>query len=114
MEIKHTLGAVKPLNLIFNLGPFEVSGHFATVAQSAVKPGMDFSLKGWTVSNRHIYDLADWDRSLACIVPGQSGMIGSPHYADQVQDWLKVDHHPLYFSRKKVESEAEGILLLKP
>jgi acyl-homoserine lactone acylase PvdQ len=41
-------------------------------------------------------------------------MVGSPHYDDQVSLWLKVDHHPLYYSRSKVESKAEGILVLRP
>ncbi|MBW1819266.1 MAG: penicillin acylase family protein [Deltaproteobacteria bacterium] len=113
-RIEHALGKVKPLDRIFNLGPYEAGGHFSTVWQSAVMPGMDFNLNGWTASNRHIYDLEDWDRSLAAIVPGQSGMLGSPHYADQMEMWLRVGHHPLYFSREKVESEAEHVLTLNP
>lgn len=114
IEMQHPLGSVKPLDKVFNLGPYEVGGHFSTVWQSALNPGMDFSLKGWTVSNRHIYDLKDWDKSLGAIVPGQSGMIGSPHYDDQVEMWLKVKHHPLYYSRAKVESEAKHLLMLNP
>jgi len=114
VSINHPFGRIKPLDKLFNLGPYEGGGHFSTVWQSAVSPGMDFNLNGWTVSNRHIYDLKDWDRSLGAIVPGQSGMVGSPHYDDQVSLWLKVDHHPLYYSRSKVESKAVGILVLKP
>ncbi|MBK5100252.1 MAG: penicillin acylase family protein [Desulfobacteraceae bacterium] len=114
VEFKHPLGQVRPLNRMFNIGPFEGGGHFATIWQSAVKPGMDFSLNGWTVSNRHVYDLNDWDNSVGAIVPGQSGMWGSPHYDDQVELWLNVDHHPLYYSRARVESEAKNILVLKP
>jgi penicillin amidase len=114
IEMPHALGSVKPLDRVFNIGPYEVGGHFSTVWQSAVDPGMDFRLKGWTVSNRHIYDLKDWDKSLGAIVPGQSGMFGSPHYDDQVEMWLKVDHHPLYYSRAKVESEAKHLLVLVP
>ena len=79
-----------------------------------VMPGMDFKLNGWTVSNRHIYDLADWDRSLASIVPGQSGMPGSPFYSDQVALWLKAGHHPLFYSRTGVESNATRSLTLSP
>jgi penicillin amidase len=75
---------------------------------------MDFSLNGWAVSNRHIYDLSNWDNSLGSIVPGQSGMLGSPHYKDQVELWRKVAHHPLYFSREKVEKEAAQVLELVP
>ena len=110
----HPLGRVKPLNRIFNIGPFAGSGHFCTVAQSSVMPGMDFSLNGWAVSNRHIFDPANWDRSLASIVPGQSGMLGSRHYRDQVELWKEVGHHPLYFSREKIEAEAKRVLKLMP
>jgi penicillin amidase len=114
VAINHPFGRIKPLDRLFNLGPYEGGGHFSTVWQSAVSPGMDFNLNGWTASNRHIYDLNDWDQSLGAIVPGQSGMVGSPHYDDQVPLWLKVDHHPLYYSRSKVESKAVGILVLRP
>ena len=114
IEFQHSLGQVKPLDKILNLGPFEVGGHFSTVWQSTLLPGMDFNCTGWTVSNRHIYDLEDWDKSHGSIVPGQSGMFGSPHYSDQVEFWLTVDHHPLYFSRVKVEAETKQRLILKP
>lgn len=111
---EHPLGQVPPLDRIFNLGPFETGGDFSTVWQSAVVPGMDFNYKGWTVSNRHIYDLADWDNSLGTIVPGQSGMWGSPHYSDQMALWLAVGHHPMYFSQARVAAEAKERLTLLP
>jgi penicillin amidase len=111
---QHPLGQVKPLDKLFNLGPFEAGGHFSTVWQSGVLPGMDFNYNGWTVSNRHIYDLADWDNSLGTIVPGQSGMWGSPHYSDQMEMWRTVGHHPLYFSKERVEAEATKRLTLTP
>ena len=114
VELQHALGSVSPLDKVFNLGPYEGGGHFSTVWQSAVNPGMDFDLKAWTASHRHIYDLEDWDKSLGSVVPGQSGMFGSPHYDDQMEMWLKVEHHPLYYSREKVESEAKHVLLLVP
>jgi penicillin amidase len=114
VEMAHPLGRVKPLDRVFNIGPFAGGGHFFTVAQSSVMPGMDFSLNGWAVSNRHIFDPANWDRSLASIVPGQSGMLGSRHYRDQVDLWKKVGHHPLYFSREKVAKEATQVLDLVP
>ena len=114
VAIGHPLGRVKPLDRIFDIGPFAGGGHFCTVAQSAVMPGMDFSLNGWAVSNRHIYDLSNWDNSMGSIVPGQSGMIGSPHYKDQVDLWRNVQLHPLYFSREKVEAEANKVLELVP
>jgi penicillin amidase len=98
MTMVHALGRTRPLDRIFNLGPFPAGGDFTTVWQSSMRPGMDFRLSGWTASNRHIYDLEDWDRSMGAIVPGQSGMFGSPHYDDQVNLWLRVEHHPLHYS----------------
>jgi len=114
VKVEHALGSVKPLDKVFNLGPYAGGGHFSTVWQSAVNPGMDFDLKAWSVSHRHIYDLKDWDKSLGSVVPGQSGMLGSPHYDDQMEMWLEVKHHPLYYSKPKVESEAKDVLVLKP
>jgi len=114
VELPHPLGTVKPLDRIFNLGPFEGGGHFATVWQSAVMPGGDFKLNGWSVSNRHIYDLKDWDRSLGAIVPGQCGVYGSPHYSDQMDIWRQGGHHLLCYSRQKVEKEAKAVLALVP
>jgi penicillin amidase len=114
VELAHPLGSVKPLDRLLNLGPFEGGGHFATVMQSAVMPGDDFKLNGWSASNRHIYDVQDWDRSLGAIVPGQSGLYGSAHYRDQMDLWLAVDHHPLYYTRQRVEKEAAAVLALNP
>ncbi|RJR41531.1 MAG: penicillin acylase family protein [Desulfobacteraceae bacterium] len=114
VEVSHVLGRGKPLDRLLNLGPYEGGGDFSTVWQTGRMPGMNFSLKGWSAANRHIYDLREWDESLGSIVPGQSGIPFSRHYADQMDLWLKVGHHPLYFSRAKVESEAAAKLLLKP
>jgi penicillin amidase len=114
VEMKHLLGRQKPLDGLLNLGPYEGGGDFSTVWQSGIMPGMDFRLKGWSAANRHIYDLKDWDGSFGAIVPGQSGIPRSPHYGDQVDLWLDAGHHPLLFSRSRVESEAAATLVLKP
>jgi penicillin amidase len=114
VEMKHLIGRGKALDTLLNLGPFEGGGDFSTVWQSSAMPGMDFTLHGWSAANRHIYDLKDWDGSLGAIVPGQSGVPRSPHYDDQVDLWLQVNHHPLHFSRSRVESEAASKLILKP
>ncbi|RJR46443.1 MAG: penicillin acylase family protein [Desulfobacteraceae bacterium] len=114
VDVSHMLGRRKPLDRLLNLGPYEGGGDFSTVWQTGRIPGMDFSLKGWSAANRHIYDLRNWDESLGAIVPGQSGLPLGRHYGDQMELWLKVGHHPLYFSRSKVESEAVARLVLKP
>ena len=46
VQFNHPLGQVKPLDRLFNLGPYEGGGNFETVWQSSVMPGMDFELNG--------------------------------------------------------------------
>ncbi|KJS28850.1 MAG: hypothetical protein VR64_22700 [Desulfatitalea sp. BRH_c12] len=109
---KHPLSQRKPLDKLFDIGPFESGGHLSTVWQSTAQPGMDFRYNGWTVSNRHIYDLQTWDNSLGAIVPGQSGQPASPHYKDQVSQWRNAGHHPLYYLRDQVRARTKQRLVL--
>jgi penicillin G amidase len=65
-------------------------------------------------SFREILDAADWDRSVATSVPGQSGQPGSPHYGDLLPLWSEGKYFPLLFSREKIEAEAKERLVLEP
>jgi penicillin amidase len=65
-------------------------------------------------SYREILDVADWDRSVAVNVPGQSGQPVSPHYADLLPLWAEGRYFPLLFSRGKVEAESGERLVLEP
>ncbi len=65
-------------------------------------------------SFRIIVDCSDWDNSAGTNCPGQSGDPESPHYKDLFEPWGKDQYFPVCFSRKKVESAAEGILVLDP
>jgi penicillin amidase len=65
-------------------------------------------------SFREIIDVADWDRSMAINVPGESGQPGSPHYADLLRLWADGQYHPLPFSRSAVETYAAHRLMLLP
>jgi penicillin amidase len=65
-------------------------------------------------SYRQILDLADWDRSVATQMPGQSGQPGHPHYADLLPLWVERRYFPLLFSREAVTANAAHRLLLVP
>jgi penicillin amidase len=65
-------------------------------------------------SFREILDVADWDRSVATSVPGQSGQPGSPHYGDLLPLWAEGRYFPLLFSREKIEAAAKERLVLQP
>jgi penicillin amidase len=65
-------------------------------------------------SYREILDTSDWDQSVAINTPGQSGQLGSRHYADLMPLWDAGRYVPLIHSRKVVEENTIDRLLLQP
>jgi penicillin amidase len=109
----HPLSLQKPLDQVFDRGPFPIGGDTDTPCQTAIRPDDPYDNKAWAPSFRQIVDMGDLSRSVAIIPPGQSGQLGSPHYDDLIQPWLKGAYYPLLWTREQVEREAEGRLILK-
>jgi len=65
-------------------------------------------------SFREILDVADWDRSVATSVPGQSGQPESVFYANLLPLWGRGEYFPLVYSRAAVERETTHVLWLVP
>lgn len=113
MTYNHPLGLIKPLNTIFNRGPYPLGGDIDTVNMGASLPNQPETVV--TVpSYRQIINLADLKASLSGHAPGQSGHPASKHYADFIKPWMNVEHHPQLFERTKIVEHAEGILQLVP
>ncbi len=113
-SFKHPLGAVKPLDKVFNRGPFPYGGDTATVWQGAFIPQLPIPDDAvFTASWRQILDLSDWDNSRGVHPTGQSGHPASKHYADQMPLWLQGKTHPLWWSREKILEHQEGVLILE-
>ena len=111
----HPIGSRKPFNLIFNPKPVPYGGSADTIWQCpplrTVPPrkGSSYSA-GW----RQLIDLSDWDKARAIHTSGQSGHPASKHYKDFLPLWSAGQYHPMLWSRKRVEAEAETRLVLKP
>src|SRR5262249_23735209 len=73
-----------PLLHDFDLAPVERSGGAGTVEADGA-------------TYREILDVADWDRSQAVNVPGQSGQPGSPYYDSLLKLWGDNGYFPLAF-----------------
>ncbi len=113
MTYSHPLGMVKPLERFFNRGPFPFGGDSDTVNTGGSLPSNTEAII--TVSSfRQIVDLADLTRSRSIHAPGQSGHPASKHYDDFIKPWMKVEHHPMLFTRKEIEENAEGMLHMTP
>jgi penicillin amidase len=65
-------------------------------------------------SYREVFDLSDWDRSVAINVPGQSGQPGSPHYQDLLPLWRDGRYFPLAYTKAAVDRVTTDSLLLVP
>ena len=113
MTYSHVLGLVKPFGKLFNRGPYPFGGDIDTVNMGAALPNQPEVII--TVpSYRQVVNLADMKDSLSGHAPGQSGHLGSKHYADFIKPWQKVEHHPMLFERSMIEANAEGILKMTP
>lgn len=114
VPFSHALSLQKPLDRVFNRGPFPIGGDTDTPCQTAMQPDNPYGNNLCSPSNRHIIDLGDFSRSLSIFPPGQSGQLGSPHYDDLIDSWLNGEFHPMLWERNEVERELEGRLVLEP
>jgi penicillin G amidase len=110
LALHHMLVTTSERQALFGLPAVERGGDGDTLN---VGGGSGFEV-GHGASFREILDVADWDRSVATSVPGQSGQPGSPHYGDLLPLWADGRYFPLLFSREKVEASATERLVLAP
>jgi penicillin amidase len=110
MAFHHVLATDPARKSLLDPAPVERGGDGDTVN---VNMGGGFDV-AHGASFREILDVADWDRSVAVNVPGQSGQPGSPHYTDLLPLWAEGRYFPLLFSRGKVEAESGERLVLEP
>lgn len=107
---KHPLSTTDERKAVFDLPSPSRGGDGNTVNAS----GGSNLLATHGASFREILDVADWDRSVATSVPGQSGQPGSPHYGDLLPLWAEGKYFPLLYSKERVEAEAKQKLVLEP
>ena len=91
LEIQHLLGRKKPLNLLFNLGPYPVPGSKGVLNQLRQKYGPKDLKVSSGPSTRRVIDFSDAEYSYGISPTGQSGYFFDSHYADQ---------NPLYLAGK--------------
>ncbi|MFW9994366.1 MAG: penicillin acylase family protein, partial [Candidatus Odinarchaeota archaeon] len=114
VNFPHAMALQKPLDRVFNRGPYPIGGDNDTVCQTAFFPQDMYDAKAWAPSHRQIIDLGDLSKSLMIYAPGQSGHLGSKHYDDLIEIWQKGDFHPMFWTKEQIEANAEGKLELRP
>jgi penicillin amidase len=108
---EHAMGQKIPA---YNRGPYSIGGSSYTPnLQSPVKDGKSYKVQTYP-SFRMVVDWSDLENSQAIFAPGQSGHLASPHYDDNIHDFIHGNYRKMFFSRQKVESESVAVLELTP
>jgi penicillin G amidase len=110
---EHPLAQQEPLDMVFNRGPYPIGGDSDTPHQTGFSTSNGFRNDMASPSMRFIMDLSDFSQSLAITPMGQSGQVGTKHYDDLIELYLKGEYHPMLWTRQQVEDELEGRLILQ-
>ena len=113
LTFEHTLGKKRPLDWIFNLGPFPVGGDNLTINKKQYPYEKPYRVNHG-VSQRMIVDLSNMSGALHVLPTGESGHLKSPHHRDQIDLYLSGKYHTAWTNRADVEKNSEGILILRP
>jgi len=113
LTFEHALGKKKPLDYIFNIGPFPVGGSHLTINKKQFSYQTPYHANVGA-SYRMIVDFSNMSVAQHVLPTGESGQIGSPHYKDQVDLYLNGKYHPAWIERTDVDQHAEGTFILKP
>lgn len=87
VSLRHPFGLKKPLDRIFNIGPFPVSGASTALISFEYDLNRPFEVSVGP-SFRQIFDMASGGELRSVIPSGESGQVFNPHYADQTTLWL--------------------------
>jgi penicillin amidase len=103
--------ALRPdLQAKFDVGHAPRGGDGFTV--TATNGPADNQLTGG--SFKIVVDTENWDNSVGLNSPGQSGDVESPHYRDLYELWSRGEYFPIFYSRSRIESVAEKLVVLTP
>ena len=105
VAFEHPLAVFDRARRRFNVGPFDGRGAPDTVFASDGSRGSVF---------RAVFDVGDWNRSVAANAPGQSGSPASPHYDDLAHTWAQGDDIPLVFDTGRIAADSAETLTLNP
>ena len=112
ITLNHLLSDRGDLSDLLRRGGQPVGGNGITVSNTGFDPNYLASIgANW----RHNADLAENPPGLWAVdATGQSGHPGSPHYGDQLTEWLGGRHHYVPLDSERVRANAKQTLTLKP
>ncbi len=95
LEFVHPIGRKKPMDKIFNLGPFPIAGSNEVVDKEGFVYSEDKVYQVQTgPAMRLLMDFSNPNAAIGVIPTGQSGNFMSPHYSDQIKLFLSGKYRP--------------------
>lgn len=110
----HPLGQQKPLDRIFNVGPFAAPGSHEVPNNLSAKIGPAPWPVTYGPSTRRLVDFADPAHSLTINPVGQSGVPFDRHYDDQAEAYVDGIYVQAHFSDEEVTANTRSTLKLLP
>jgi penicillin amidase len=114
LSFHHIIGGKKPLDKIFNQGPFPVPGDTDTLLQTAPLAKSPLGDNIIAPSYRQIIDMGNFSNSVSIMPPGQSGNTQSQFYNDHLQKWLDGQYNPMLWEKEEIERKTKFRLKLTP
>jgi len=105
VEFAHTFGARKPLDVIFNVGPFPAGGSATTINKGDYKLTRPFNVFS-APSMRQVVDLANPSQAFMVNQLGQSGQALHDHYNDQTPLWLNGGYRTVTLDWNVIRSSS--------
>ena len=109
VSLRHPFGLQKPLDRIFNVGPFPASGGSTALVSFEYDLNKPFAV---TVgpSFRQIFDMGGEGEFRSVLPSGESGQVYHSHYADQTSLWLNGAYRTGVF-RGPARADMERLIL---
>ncbi|MBK7431855.1 MAG: penicillin acylase family protein [Bacteroidetes bacterium] len=115
IEYEHPLGKQKPLDKIFNIGPFPEMGGMETVNNQS------FDLNGNGIYKvnlgpalRRVVDFAEPELGYSINPSGQSGNFISKHYSNQVKLYISGKYRKEMMNKDEIKKVCKDILYFQP
>ncbi len=111
---KHPLAAQKPLDKLFNIGPFEAPGSHEVPNNLSSPIGPAPWAVTYGPSTRRVIDFADASKAVGINPVGQSGVLFDVHYQDQAITFITGGYVPMHLSEADVTAHTRSTLTLMP
>ena len=111
---EHPLGRQKPLDRLFNIGPFAAPGSHEVPNNLSARIGPAPWPVTYGPSTRRLIDFADPTHGLTINPVGQSGVLFDKHYGDQAETYIEGGYEQTHLDEEEVKANTRSLLKLLP